>query len=536
MSRIGMSNARLLRASFALVILSFVLLALGAGHARPLRAAAEAATLTLSKTTVPAGGEDFPLTAVGWQQTIKTGLRSPRDIERDSEGKLYVIGRRASRIIIYKPDGTPQFEFGSKGKGPTQMLYPEALSLSMTGPLLIYVADTENDRVQIYDPSGVHVGGWGSEGTGPGQFSSPMGIVLDDAGNVYVSDTFNHRIQKFDPDGNFLMQWGGEGSGEGQFNFPAGLDIGPNGDVYVADSNNNRVQVFTSEGDFVRAWGSLGNGAGQFNLPADLHVNSAGDVFVSDTYNERIQKFIGDGRYLAMWGSQGTAPGQFQRPNGLTIDDAGMVYVVDIDNQRVEIFKQATVFLDDGQQESLELPPGAYTITEPQIAGWTIDPVECDGGDPGGQADGVTVRLTEGSTVACAFTNRAETVTGDLTIEVYNDLDQDGQWSEGDTPLAGWTVLLRDASNVQVGEDATTGADGRALFAGIPAGDYSACEILPVGWFNSDPGGENGPTPGAGLEICRPVTLGASGATAQFGNFEEQPAPTYSIYLPVILR
>ena len=30
-----------------------------------------------------------------------------------------------------------------------------------------------------------------------GQFRIPVGLVLDQAGNVYVADTLNHRLQKF---------------------------------------------------------------------------------------------------------------------------------------------------------------------------------------------------------------------------------------------------------------------------------------------------------------------------------------------------
>lgn len=495
-------------------------------------------TLTLRKVTDPAGGQQFPLTAVGFQRVIRTNMRSPRDIDRDADGRLYVIGRRTSRIIIYSPTGAPLLEFGSKGTGPSQLLFPESLALSTTIAGRMYVTDTENNRIQMFSTSGDHIGSWGSFGTAPGSFSSPMGIAIDDLGNVYVTDTFNHRVQKFDSEGEFLLEWGSQGSGNGQFLYPAGIDVAANGDIYITDSNNHRIQVFSSDGQYLGGWGSLGTGNGQFNLPADLHVDDSGMVYVSDTYNQRVQKFTADGHFLAVWGAAGTGNGQFQRPNGITIDSEGQVYVVDIDNQRVEIFSQATVFLDDGEQESMTLPAGDYVVSEPLRSGWALGSVDCESPSRMAHQGGVSVSLAAGATVSCTFNNRTETTTGDLTARLYNDFDRDGQLGSGEAALVGWTVRLRDASNEQVGDDQTTDAAGLATFSDIPAGDYAVCQILPVGWRNSEPGGPNGAVPGTGLEVCRLVKLSSAGAEVRLGNYEQNPTPptTYLSYVPLIRR
>lgn len=533
-------QALLLFAGFSLLLVGLVAVRANAtADAAAVNVASSMATLTLGKVTDPAGAEDFPLTAVGFRRSIRTTLRSPRDIERDTDGRLYVVGRRTSRVAVYSPAGTLLQEFGSKGNGPAQLLFPESIALSPTEPDRLYITDTGNDRIQIFTTAGAHVGGWGETGTGPGQFSSPMGITIDDAGNVYVTDTFNHRIQKFTADGTFLLEWGSQGGGDSQFFFPAGLDVDAAGEVYVTDSNNHRIRVFSSDGQFLRGWGSEGTGFGQFNLPADLHVDDGGAVYVSDTYNERIQKFTSDGRYLATWGEGGSGDGQFQRPNGLVIDSTGLVYVVDIDNQRVEIFSQATVFLDDGRQESLSLPAGEYSISEPPRSGWVLAAIDCVGQEPATRDGSILISLTDGETTTCTFTNRAETTTGDVAVQVYDDTNQDGQLTAGEPGLAGWTVRLRDAANSQIGDDATTDEAGAVLFAAVPLGDYVVCQVLPTGWLNTEPGDEGAPVSGSGLELCSPVVLAGASVSVRFGNYEKDgppPPPVYRAYLPVAMR
>ena len=41
-----------------------------------------------------------------------------------------------------------------------------------------------------------------------GEFYSPVGIILDRAGNVYVANGFCRRIDKLSPEGEMLAQWG----------------------------------------------------------------------------------------------------------------------------------------------------------------------------------------------------------------------------------------------------------------------------------------------------------------------------------------
>ena len=85
----------------------------------------------------------------------------------------------------------------------------------------------------------------GAARSGDGQFTCPLGVALDNAGNVYVADTGNNRIQKFTFEGDFLAAWASFVPGNGGF-WPYGLTVDGRGNLYVADMDSSRVLVFAN--------------------------------------------------------------------------------------------------------------------------------------------------------------------------------------------------------------------------------------------------------------------------------------------------
>ena len=66
----------------------------------------------------------------------------------------------------------------------------------------------------------------GSEGTGAGEFKCPIGIALDDTGNIIVADWDNHRLQVLRyADGSHVRTIGCMGSAPGEFNGPRAVAI-----------------------------------------------------------------------------------------------------------------------------------------------------------------------------------------------------------------------------------------------------------------------------------------------------------------------
>jgi sugar lactone lactonase YvrE len=378
---------------------------IGVAQSNEAPAAVANGTLTVGKSTTPAGGQDFWITASSFQRSLRQAgpnlgrYRQPRDIEMDAAGNFYISENRISRITKIDTNGNFLMVIANGGKGQGKVRHPNAIAVSGNR---LAVSDTSNNRIAIFNTNGSFIANWGSAGAGNGQFNLPQGVVFDSAGNLYVADTFNHRIQVLDSTGAYVRQWGTLGSADGQLRFPTHLDFDAAGNLYVVDSNNNRIQVFTAQGVFVRKIGGLGSGPGQFRLPVGLDIGADGFLYVSDTYNNRIQKLTTTGSFVGQWNQ--VASGSISRPNGV-LSIGSLVLAADIDANSIQIFSQTSFLLDDGQQLSASLPAGAYNIVESAKSGWTFGGATCGSGSPTAITGGVRVTLTNGATVSCSFTN-----------------------------------------------------------------------------------------------------------------------------------
>jgi tripartite motif-containing protein 71 len=218
--------------------------------------------------------------------------------------------------------------------------------IALDGHGNLYVAEFDDNLIYKYSTSGKLLAQWGGPGSGPGQLGRPDKLAFDAQGNLYVTEVGpayggNSRIQKFSPTGTPLAQWGTDGSAPGQFKNPIGIAVDQQGNIYVSEEAGDRVQKLSSLGQPLTEWGTLGSGPGQFNVPYDLALDATGNVYVSEPSpfvpgNDRIQKFSPFGVPLAQWGGHGRGPGQFSDPTGLAVDSKGNVFVVDSGNNRIQ--------------------------------------------------------------------------------------------------------------------------------------------------------------------------------------------------------
>ena len=170
----------------------------------------------------------------------------------------------------------------------------------------VVVTEEKGHCVSIFSPSGEKLQSFGTHSTDQGQFKCPCGVAVDGDGNILVVDTNNNHIQKFTVDGQFLTAVGTRGDRPLQFYNPCGIAFNTsNNKVYVLDTSNNRVQVLNSDLIFSSTFGRQGSGKGQFSYPWAISCDSTGNVYVADSGNNRIQVFRAKGQFLRTFGRRG---------------------------------------------------------------------------------------------------------------------------------------------------------------------------------------------------------------------------------------
>ncbi len=201
-----------------------------------------------------------------------------------------------------------------------------------------------------------------ADGTGSAaQFSGPVGVAVDRAGNVYVADSGNYTIRKITPAGvvsTLAGKAGSYGSTDGigsaarfgnYWDHPVGLAVDNTGNVYVADGDNETIRKITPAGVVSTLTGQVGNqgnedgplSVARFMNPKGMAMDSFGSLYVAETSGARIRKITSDGQVTTLagqgWGSAdgiGSAA-LFLYPLSVGADGAGNVYVADCGNSTI---------------------------------------------------------------------------------------------------------------------------------------------------------------------------------------------------------
>lgn len=267
-------------------------------------------------------------------------LPQPRDVAAGLNGEKVVLDN-AGRVLVYGAAGdlVRQWEMPESSVGN-----PEGACVMPDGRVV--VADTHYHRVVTFDRDGKVVSMFGERGNGPSQFIYPVAVTTDPAGNLYVAEYGgNDRIQKFGPGGEFLTAFGSFGTGEGQFQRPSGL-VWHEGKLFAVDAFNSRIHVFTDSGEYAGLIGATTLG---LDYPYDLSLGPDGLLYAVEYRAGRVTALTTGGEVVGRYGRTGSGPGQLQTPWGLAVDRSGRIWVADTGNRRiVEIVPAVSAAARDG--------------------------------------------------------------------------------------------------------------------------------------------------------------------------------------------
>ncbi len=91
-------------------------------------------------------GQSASLSAI--TESMKATMRFPAAITTDAQGRIYLVDRNGSKIIILARDGSFLGRLSAKGWKEGLLNYPSQMCINDRGH--IFVADTQNNRVQVF--------------------------------------------------------------------------------------------------------------------------------------------------------------------------------------------------------------------------------------------------------------------------------------------------------------------------------------------------------------------------------------------------
>ena len=309
---------------------------------------------------------------------VEARLKLPQGMAVDGSGALYIADTWNRRIRRVDASGTITTVAGSGGRGyggdggpavRTSLNVPAGVAVDGLGNL--YIAESEQNRVLRVDTSGIITtmagnGEIGFSGDGgpavEAWLNTPLGVTVDEAGNVYIADWGNHRIRRVDGSGIITTiagtgERGFSGDGgpavEASLWHPEGVTVDGGGNLYIADWGNHRIRRVDGSGVITTIAGIGESGFGGdggpaagawLNTPLGVAVDTSGNVYIADTYNDRIRRVDGSGIITTVagtgesgFGGDGGPAGEAQldSPRGVAVDGSGNLFIADANNGRI---------------------------------------------------------------------------------------------------------------------------------------------------------------------------------------------------------
>lgn len=267
---------------------------------------------------------------------------------------LYLVYRRKplptpigwkAHVTTLAGDGSPAFRDGA------QAAFSDPFGIAVAADGTVYIADAgENNRIRKIAPDGtVMTLAGGSEGFADGtaaaaSFNTPSGLAVSKDGSLFVADTGNNRIRKITPEGQVSTIAGDGTAGyadgpaaQAKFNGPIGVAVDQRGNIFVADTYNDRIRMITTDGQVstVAGHGTPGFADGDrrvalFDSPCGIITAADGSLIVADTGNDRLRKITPEGNVTTL-----TITDNLSSPLGLALSHDGFLYVTELDRSRI---------------------------------------------------------------------------------------------------------------------------------------------------------------------------------------------------------
>ncbi len=271
---------------------------------------------------------------------VIAGVNSPRGLDVDAAGRLYISDWWNQRIVRTDPATGNTVAWGQRGTreqlGALNFAWDVAIQ---PGTGRVFVANRESHEIEVFASDGTPIAGWGSRGTAndpTGDFQFPNGVDFAPDGSLWVLDSENHRVQRFaiaaDGTGTLISVHGSAGSGPDGLVTPMGLDVAPDGSVWIADQGTNTLHRLNPATD---TWTEVGNpGLNRFS-PRGVAVDASGAIWATDAAENRLVQLQPDGTLIFAVRGFDMGAGPFNEPFAIAFGAGGSVYLSDLWHNRV---------------------------------------------------------------------------------------------------------------------------------------------------------------------------------------------------------
>lgn len=229
-----------------------------------------------------------------------------RKVNLDTGSSITLVGKKSE---IERPN------IDSYLGGPFSVVFDKVgnLYVSINGDHKVSKVDFSTGIVSIIAGTGEM--GYSGDGVlaKNSKLNSPTGLALDGKGNLFISDSGNERVRKVDLTTGIISTIAGTGVngflGDGslaiksQLSNPIGLAVDDQGDLFIVDRNNNRIRKINISTGIISTIAGTGEAgfSGDGDLarnallsnPTGLAFSSDGDLFVVDRGNNRIRRISG---------------------------------------------------------------------------------------------------------------------------------------------------------------------------------------------------------------------------------------------------
>ncbi|MDO8847560.1 MAG: NHL repeat-containing protein [Coriobacteriia bacterium] len=193
--------------------------------------------------------------------------------------------------------------------------------------VVVFDADGSNGRVFVQDDSSVP-----RDTLSEFKVVRPLGIDVDDNGDVYIACEPKAAVVVFDEDGTKLREIPAMA--------PRYLCV-KNGLVYVLSKGT--LHIYDRQGTEVGRWGTFGRGLDQLSYPVGVTVTDDGTILIADTNNYRVVALSPDLEPVWIFGRAATTQEAQNRrilasPVGIALDSDGTAFVIDMLNCSIRVF------------------------------------------------------------------------------------------------------------------------------------------------------------------------------------------------------